>query len=56
MMGSKLWGGLVLRTRVRFRPRLLLELVKPFAYLADFLLARQLLLGMKRRAEQSVER
>jgi hypothetical protein len=43
---------LVLRTRAELRPHVLLALVKPFFYLADFLLARQLLLGLKRRAEK----
>jgi hypothetical protein len=46
----------ILRTRTEFQPRVLLELGKPLVYLADFLLARQLLRGFKGRAERSAGR
>ena len=46
---------LILRTRTEMRPRLLLELGRPMVYLADFLLARQLLRGFKGRAERAAE-
>ena len=47
---------LTLRTRAMASPRPLIELGKPFIYLAAFLLARQLLWGVKKRAEKLAAR
>ncbi len=44
---------LILRTRVNYGPRLFRVLSRPFFWLVDFLLARKMLWGIKRRVEQS---
>ena len=44
---------LILRTRVNYGPRLFRVLTRPFFWPIDFLMARKMLRGIKRRVEQS---
>ncbi len=44
---------LILRTRVNYGPRLFRVLTRPFFWPVDFLMARKMLRGIKRRVEQS---
>jgi hypothetical protein len=44
---------LILRTRVNYGPRLFRVLTRPFFWVVDFLMARKMLRGIKRRVEQS---
>jgi hypothetical protein len=44
---------LLLRTRTTLQPRFMLKVISPLFFLADFLQARAILLGLKRRAERA---